>query len=70
MPQILLSENEYADELQLLAMEIQGVQDIYHTYEEINRLALSDESVMASLQRDAGFWNRQMYCLQLSLFIT
>jgi hypothetical protein len=70
MPQTLLTEREYWSEVQLLSNEIEQARIIYHTYEEINRLAIHDEVIAKSLNRDAQFWQTQMHCLQTTMFMT
>jgi hypothetical protein len=58
----------YWAELHLLSTEIEDAITIHYTFEEINRLALHDETILKLLKRDSLFWQTQ--CLQTSLFIT
>lgn len=66
---VLQVGTQYGQEIRLISNEIEDALVIFHTYEEINRLALKDASISEALDRDALFWNTQMYCLQCSLFI-
>jgi len=70
VPRAPLTEAEYWGEVQLLSTEIEAALIVYHTYEEINRLALHDTAVARSLNNDAQFWKTQMHCLQTTLFMT
>ncbi len=65
-----LTDGEYRAELQLLSTEIEDAIIIHYTYEEINRLAVSNKAVREALSGDVLFWKTQMYCLQTSLFMT
>jgi hypothetical protein len=69
MPHAFLTEPEYWNEIQLVSTEIEDAIAIFHTYEEINRLALSDTEVLRVLDQDALFWKVKMYALETSLFI-
>jgi len=64
-----LSELDYWWDVQLVMKEVENAVAIFHTYEEINRTALEDRGVFAALDKDALFWNIQMYSLQTSLFM-
>jgi hypothetical protein len=64
-----MTETEYWSECNLLLTEIDDATAIFHTYEEVNRLALEDEHVLLALNADALFWKIQVYSLQTALFI-
>jgi hypothetical protein len=64
-----MTESEYWKEVQLFSVEVEDAVVIYHTYEEINRLAIESEEIRLALNRDALFWNVQVYSLQTCLFI-
>jgi AbiU2 len=64
-----LSEAEYWNQIQLLSIEIEDAVTIFHTYEEMNRLASEDRKILDLLNEDALFWKVQAYSLQTSLFI-
>lgn len=51
-----LSDADYRQELTLLSTEIVNAEIIYHTHEELNRLALEDEATRDLLNVDALFW--------------
>jgi hypothetical protein len=70
MPQTAMTPTEYWSELQLLSTEIEGAVIIFHTHDEINRLAIHSKEILQSLNKDALFWRTQMHCLQASLFLT
>jgi hypothetical protein len=69
-PKTALTPAAYLSELQLLSTEIEAAIIIFHTYEEVNRLAVHDPVIFKALNKDALFWRTQMHCLQTSLFIT
>ncbi len=70
MPPTALSEAQYWSEVQLLPTEIEDAVVIFYTYEELNRLAVHDKTLLTSLNKDRLFWQTQMHCLQTLLFIT
>ena len=70
MPHATLTPAKYWSEVELLSTEIEDAIIIHHTYEEINRLAVHDEAILKSLNKDPLFWQTQMHCLQTSLFLT
>jgi hypothetical protein len=70
MPHTTLTAAGYWSEAQLVSSEIESAIIIFHTYEEINRLALEDSAILAALNNSALFWQTQMHCLQASLFLT
>ena len=70
MPQIVLTPSEYWSEVQLISTEIEDAVIIFHTYDEINRLAVHDKKICKALNKDALFWQTQMHCLQTSLFVS
>jgi HEPN superfamily AbiU2-like protein len=65
-----LSQREYASLLKLVSNEVETAHIIYHTHEELNRLALKDEAVFKVLNADAEFWQPYRGVLLQSLFIT
>ena len=65
-----LSAPEYASLLTLVSNEVETAYIIYHTYEELNRLALKDEAIFKALNDDADFWQPYRGVLLQSLFIT
>jgi hypothetical protein len=65
-----LSDADYRQELTLLSTEIANVGIIYHTHEELNRLALEDEATRDVLNVDALFWLAHQHSLQATMFIT
>jgi hypothetical protein len=64
-----MTESEYWNQLQLFAIEVDNVNVIYQTYEEINCISLTDQDVRSALNRHALFWNVQVYSLQTSLMM-
>jgi hypothetical protein len=64
-----MTESEYWQQLDLFATEVDNATAIYHTYEEINCVSLTDQDVRAALDKHALFWNVQMYSLQTSLMM-
>jgi len=64
-----MAESEYWHQLDLFATEVDNANEIYHTHEEINCLALTDQDVRAALDKHANFWTVQVYCLQTSLMM-
>jgi hypothetical protein len=65
-----LTDEAYQQELTLLAKEIDSVAIIYHTLEELNRLAGEDEAVRNVLNIDALFWLAHRHSSQATMFIT
>jgi len=55
---------------QLLSTEIENASIIFHTWEELNRLALKDADVFNALNADALFWLTQRHSMQSALFMT
>ena len=70
MPRPPMTPAKYWSEVQLLSAEIEDAIVIFHTYEEINRLAIHDKATLRLLNKDPLFWQTQMHCLQTSLFLT
>lgn len=68
-PHSPLTEAEYRGDVELLHAEIDHAIAIFHTREEINRLAAEDQGIRRILDADADFWNVQAHSLQESLFI-
>ncbi len=64
-----MTESEYWHQLNLFATEVDNANVIYHTYEEINCVSLTDEAVHSALDKHALFWNVQVYSLQTSLMM-
>lgn len=69
-PAPALTADQFWNELRLVSTEIEDSVVLFHTYEELNRLALSDENILMALNRDALFWNTYRHSLLTSLFIT
>ena len=65
----ILTEAEFWSDVQLLFTEIEDAIAIFHTAEEINRLAVADQEILRLLDEDVLFWKVQVYSLQASLFI-
>lgn len=65
-----LTEQDYWAEVQLLSQEIEASRIVYHTYEEVNRLALQDATAFQAINRDPQFWKTHMHCMQTTLFMT
>ena len=65
----LITENEYWELVELIHEEVDSASIVYHTYEEIKRLALESREVMASLDENAQFWITQLHSLQTTLFL-
>lgn len=63
------TEVDLWQELQLLSTEIEDAVTIFHTYEELNRLAVQDSELLQRFNEDALFWNTHRYALQASLFM-
>lgn len=70
MPREPLAESEYLEMLNLIDTEIENTFVIFHTYEELNRLALNDSAIFAVLNADALFWQAYRSTLLTSLFMT
>lgn len=64
-----MTESEYWHQLDLFATEVDNANVIYHTYEEINCVSLTDQDVHTALDKHALFWNVQVYSLQTSLMM-
>lgn len=62
-----MTESTYWHRLKLFATEVDNVNVIYQTYEEIHCVALTDQAVRSALEKHALFWNAQTYSLQTSL---
>ena len=65
-----LTSDEFLNEVNELSSEVEGAVAIYHTHQELNRLALDRTAIFHALNRDAEFWNVHQHALQTSLFIT
>lgn len=65
-----LTQLEFVTDLNLVSMEIENAAIVFHTYEELNRLALEDEAVRAALDSDALFWRAYKASLLSYLFMT
>jgi hypothetical protein len=65
-----LSEEQYTSKLRLISAEIENAFIMFHTYEELNRLAHHDSSLLAVLNADALFWNTYRNNLVTNLFMT
>ncbi len=68
-PRHKMTESDYLKELELFATEVDNARVIYHTYEEMNCISLTDNDVFVALNKHALFWNAQIYSLQTSLMI-
>ena len=64
-----LTDDEYWEECQNLSVEVEDAISIFHTHEEINRLALENPAVLKAINADALFWNVTSSSLQTALFI-
>jgi hypothetical protein len=65
-----MTEVEYWRDCQYLKSEIDYAVEFFEVQEEINRLAISDQTIYKALNDDALFWVIQKHSLQMSLFIT
>lgn len=64
-----VTEAEFWESMELVSIEIEHAAIIFHTWEELNRLALEDPKVSRVLNEDAQFWKTQRHCLQTALFM-
>jgi hypothetical protein len=64
-----LTDDEYWEECQNLSVEIEDAISIFHTHEEINRLALESPAVLKAINADALFWKVTSSSLQTALLI-
>jgi hypothetical protein len=64
-----LTEAHYWHQLDLFATEVDNANVIYHTYEEISCVSLTDRGVRSALDKHALFWKVQVYSLQTSLMM-
>jgi len=60
---------DYWNQLQLFAVEVDNVNVIYQTYEEINCISLIDKDVRSALDKHPCFWNVQLYSLQTTMMV-
>lgn len=65
-----MSESEFVRLRDLIYTEVENAFIIFHSYEELNRLSLSDPDVFKVLNQDALFWNGYRYALQTNMFMT
>jgi hypothetical protein len=69
-PRPRFTDAQYLKELQNTSNEVLDAIAVFHTYEEINLLALEDPAVYQALNKDADFWMVIAHSLQTTLFIT
>jgi hypothetical protein len=50
-----MTESEYWRQLDLFATEVDNANVIYHTYEEINSVSLTDQDIRVALDKHAIF---------------
>src|SRR5262249_450739 len=65
-----MTDSTFWNDVEQVSAEIENACTIFHTWEELNRLALEDTAVLATLNENALFWLTQRHCLQSSLFMT
>jgi hypothetical protein len=64
-----ITESTYWSNVQLLASEIEEAIVIFHTAEEINRLALRDSTIYRVLNEEPLFWQAYRSTSQTALFM-
>jgi hypothetical protein len=64
-----MTEQEYWNELQALANEVDNVSAIYNAYEEMNELARQNPAIYNVLNSNAEFWVPCAYSLQTALIV-
>jgi hypothetical protein len=70
IPYVISTEAQYWIDLQLLSTEIEDAVTIFHTAEEMNRLALTDAAILRALNREPLFWQGYRSTCQTALFMT
>lgn len=70
IPYVISTEVQYWSDLQLLSTEIEDAVTIFHTAEEMNRLALTDDAILRALNREPLFWKGYRSTCQTALFVT
>jgi hypothetical protein len=65
-----MSEQEFLSLLQLIFAEVETAFIVFHSFDELNRLAISNEAILAVLNEDAQFWKGYRACLQTTLLMT
>src|SRR5215469_1379443 len=65
-----MTEQEFCQTLNIVDGEVDAAFVCFHTYEELNHLALTDKDIFNVLNADADFWRGYRSALQAMLFGT
>ncbi len=65
-----MSEESFWTLLQLISVEVENAFIAFHSFEELNRLAINDPAILEVLQADALFWNVHRSALQTMMLMT
>jgi hypothetical protein len=66
----VMSEQEFSSLLKLISTEVENAFVVFHGFEELNRLAISDKSILEVLNADALFWRGYRASVQTTMFMT
>jgi hypothetical protein len=65
-----MTEQQFVEELNLISNEVEAAFIMFHSYEELNRLALTDPDIDKVLNDDPMFWRGYRSTLFTALYMT